>query len=128
MARNSERAYELLVRVGASNLTTVIDVLKSAAEIVSLKQIEAGDSPPMKVEPQRGPRPIGKTGPQIILEHMQARPAILEWSTEDLGIVLENNGFSAASAHPAVSSLVKEGTVERHRRAYCRLIGPAKAV
>lgn len=117
------KSYELLVRVHAANLLTVIEVLKDAAEIVQMKQAD------LPVTPEKHPRKAsavpkiarerGKRADQVILELMS--PGV-SYCVEDIGHAIVARGFSASSAHPAISMLVKDKKVERHQPGYCRLI------
>lgn len=117
------KSYELLVRVHAANLTTVIEVLKDAAEIIHMKQVDVPATPekhPRKASavPQIA-RERGKRADQVILELM--KPGV-SYCVEDVGHSIAARGFSAASAHPAISKLVKDNKVERHQPGYCRLV------
>jgi hypothetical protein len=125
MAKTSEKIYEMVLRVGASSLSTVIDVLANTGEVVSMRQIpvEAVTSEPAKDRRSGNnyndaARKTGKTGPQVVFEAL--KPGT-QHMIPALGKVLEASKFSPTSVHPAVSVLVAAGLVERHARSMCRL-------
>jgi hypothetical protein len=117
--------YELMVLVNAAQLTTVIDVLKDSATIISLKQIVPAE-PQKNAKVKRAPQADGqprRRADMVLLEIM--KPGI-SYSVEDLGReIAQRGGFSPNTAHPAISILVKEGKVERHKTGFCRLIQTA---
>jgi hypothetical protein len=114
------KSYELMVRVNAANLTTVIEVLKNAAEIVNLKQVEiqaAPDKTSRRMVNGGQIRERGKRADQVIMELVNPGA---EYSVDTIGEMIAARGFSANSAHPAISVLVKAGKIVRTRPGFCR--------
>lgn len=102
------KTYDLHIRVSDKSLTTVIDVLKNAAEIVSLKQIVEEDEP-KKPQPRKA-RSATTTAQSTLLQIMQ--PGVV-YNGLELGKKIAEKGYSPKSIYPALSQLVQDRKVER---------------
>lgn len=64
--------------------------------------------------------------PQTVLSIMKRRPDD-EWDTEEIGVALSKEGYSASSSSPAMTALGSKGLVERVAPSTYRLTAKGRA-
>lgn len=106
------RVFEMIMRVQTENLTTVLEVLKDNADLVSMKQIEVDDVEVAKKKPRKHrPRPNGAlTGGQLVKEAVSGGKTV---TSKELVKLFHANGFAKTSAAPAVNQLVRDGEIKK---------------
>lgn len=105
------RVFEMIMRVHTENLTTVLEVLKDNADLVSMKQIEVDDVETTKRKPRRHkPRPDGApTGRQIIKQAVVGSTV----TRKELIKLFVASGLAKTSVPPAVNELVRSGEIRK---------------
>ena len=105
------RVYEVRLRVDADNLTTVLDVVKDSADLISMTQVVDANPPPRKRvhQKQEVQRPKGVTAQSLILKELDGRNP----SIEHLEKVFSANGFAKTSARVAINELVRNGVARK---------------
>lgn len=125
----ASKVYEMVVRVAAPSLTTVMEVLTGSAELISMRQVEAEAAPlPTPHEPSRerrepfyadGKRDKGIKAVDAVLHIMQPGRV---YNVRHLSAELVRRwNFAAASVNPAVSDLSADGRIERVGKGEYRL-------
>ena len=103
------RAFEMHLRVLAENLTTVLDVLKDSADLISMTQIEDAKVA-ARVNHRPKARVKGFTSRDLILQVLgEGKPKTIK----ELVRLFEAKGFSRNSASPAVNELIRNGKVKK---------------
>lgn len=108
--------FEMVVRVPEKQLVTVIEVVKGAAQLVSLREVEEGETPKKKGgrEPKtdfyaNGKRNKGIKGTDLMMQLLEdGKPH----TTAELGKSFEHNGFKSDSVSPVLSELATANKVE----------------
>jgi hypothetical protein len=110
--------FQMTLRVSAKNLTTVMEVVAGAADLLELKQL-AGDEPeegPKKknFSYANGQRNKGITGEELILQSLQ-KGAL---GSDAMCNVFASRGFAGHSFHAAASKLAKEGKIIKNGKGW----------
>lgn len=114
MTKAPQKVYELVIRVGASDLTTVMEVVKDSADIVGMRQVDT-------ILPAIRSRPV-RQDIKITDLIMQIMSPGVDYKSQDIGDEISTRkGFSPNSATPALSELVAKGKVLRVGSATYRL-------
>lgn len=104
------RVYEVRLRVDASNLTTVLDVIKDSADLLSMTQV-AEEAPEKKhrVRPPQKSRPNGVSVQSIVMGALQVGPRALE----SLEKAVVESGFAKTSARVAANELARHNRIRK---------------
>ena len=103
------RAFEMHLRVLSENLTTVLDVLKDSADLISMTQIEDAKVA-SRVSNHTKKRVKGFTSRDLILETLREKAPR---TIKEMVRLFEAKGFSRNSASPAINELIRGGKVKK---------------
>lgn len=107
-----EKQYEIVLHVGSTQLTTVLDVVRESATIASVKQLDITKAPR-----RTAVRIKGSNSTTVLLNELSDGKIHTD---EDLAKVLVRLGLSAATVHPTMSGLCRAGKAKRVARGrYC---------
>lgn len=104
------RVFEMTLRVAAENLTTVLDVLKDSADLLTMKQLEGVEAPKTTRKAggyRNGVRKKGINSRDLILQTVDKGTTTLK----QLQKLFLAQGFAETSALPAVNLLIRNGEV-----------------
>ena len=110
------KQYEIILHVDSLALSTVLDVVKDCATIAAVRQLEAGVQLRQRA-PRTNTRIKGTTTADVCLAVLADGRVHTD---DDLAAALSGKGFSPTSAHPAMSTLIRDGKAKRITRGrYC---------
>lgn len=113
------KTYDVLVRVPASKLATIIETLDGEGELLSVQASTAGTK--RKKHTVSAVRPTnGTTGANLLLECAKDGK---DTSYEHIVAKFVANGFAGNSASPAISNAIKAGKLTQVRKGIYRLAG-----
>lgn len=109
----TEKKYDLLIRVTSRNLTTVIDVLKNAGDLVSINQVDVVETSSKKPKEPRAPRPRPEGRPkaaEVVLTVM--KPGV-DYHIDQLFPLTSQHGYAEGTIEATCSHLFRNGILER---------------
>lgn len=105
------RAFEMVLRVKAGNLTTVLDVLKDSADLISMKQIDDPSLTP-KIRSRHTYRKRGdRVTAQSLMDQLLAPGNAV--TKAEMVKAFGSNGFAKTSASPTVNKMIRSGRVKK---------------
>jgi hypothetical protein len=104
--------FKVLLSVPGDNLTTVLEVIKGNASIIS---INANDEPKTKKKMRyaNGKRDKGITGEELALQILTRNKDMKFTLMSTIRSEFVNKGFAPTSASAAISTLVSKGRARR---------------
>lgn len=107
----SQKSFKLCMIVPAEHLTTVMDVVKDSADLISMEQIATpGPAPKRKMGFANGKRVKGTTARDLIITTLSDGTVKTRAALQKL---FSANGFAETSVGPAVNELIRAGNVSQ---------------
>ena len=115
------KTYDVLVRVPASKLATIIETLDGEGELLSVTSTASTAPAKRKKHSVNAVRPAkGITGASLLVECTKDGK---DTSYEHIVAKFVANGFAGNSASPAISNAIKSGKLTQVRKGVYRLAG-----
>ena len=105
------RVYEVRLLVKAESITTVLDVVKDSADLISMTQVSEPEPTKRKrALKSRAGRGMGVKIHDLVLERLKLSNATIE----GLERTIKDKGYAATSARVAVNDLIRSGKVAKN--------------
>jgi len=103
------RVYEVRLLVKAESITTVLDVVKDSADLISMTQVSEPEGAKRKRATAKRHRAKGLKASEVILQRLKAGPAAISGLEKEM----RDGGFSITSARVAANDLIRGGKVKK---------------